>query len=69
LVIWGRHDPYLPPALADRQREAFPGAEVQALDGRGHWPFIDQADRVEQLCLGFLERTQAARRASALQAA
>jgi pimeloyl-ACP methyl ester carboxylesterase len=69
LVIWGRHDPYLPPALADRQREAFPGAEAQILDESGHWPFIDQADRVEQLCVGFLERTLAARRESELQAA
>jgi pimeloyl-ACP methyl ester carboxylesterase/2-polyprenyl-6-methoxyphenol hydroxylase-like FAD-dependent oxidoreductase len=69
LVIWGRHDPYLPPALANRQREAFPGAEVQILDESGHWPFIDQADRVEQLCLGFLEQTRAGRRESELQTA
>jgi pimeloyl-ACP methyl ester carboxylesterase/2-polyprenyl-6-methoxyphenol hydroxylase-like FAD-dependent oxidoreductase len=57
LVIWGRHDPYLPAALADRQREAFPGAQVHVLDGSGHWPFIDQADRVEQLLVGFLQQT------------
>jgi pimeloyl-ACP methyl ester carboxylesterase len=69
LVIWGRGDPYLPPALADRQREAFPGAEVQILEQSGHWPFIDQADRVEQLCVGFLERTLAPRRALELQTA
>jgi pimeloyl-ACP methyl ester carboxylesterase len=69
LVIWGRHDPYLPSALADRQREAFPGAEVRILDESGHWPFIDQAGRVEQLCVGFLERTLAATRESELQAA
>jgi pimeloyl-ACP methyl ester carboxylesterase len=69
LVIWGRHDPYLPSALANRQREAFPGAEVQILDESGHWPFIDQADRVEQLCVGFLAQTLAARREPELQAA
>jgi pimeloyl-ACP methyl ester carboxylesterase len=69
LVIWGREDPYLPPALADRQREAFPGAEVQILEESGHWPFIDQADRVEQLCVGFLERTLAPRREIELQTA
>jgi hypothetical protein len=44
-------------SAADCQREAFPGAEVQILDESGHWPFIDQADHVEQLCIGFLERT------------
>jgi pimeloyl-ACP methyl ester carboxylesterase len=58
LVIWGRHDPYLPPVLAERQREAFPGAETHILDESGHWPFIDHADHVEQLLLGFLERTR-----------
>jgi pimeloyl-ACP methyl ester carboxylesterase/2-polyprenyl-6-methoxyphenol hydroxylase-like FAD-dependent oxidoreductase len=57
LVIFGRHDPVLSPALADRQREAFPGAEIHVLEGSGHWPFIDQAERVEQLLLDFLART------------
>jgi pimeloyl-ACP methyl ester carboxylesterase len=56
LVIWGQHDPYLPPALANRQQEAFPAAETHVLQESGHWPFVDRADRVEQLLLDFLER-------------
>ena len=32
LVLWGRHDPYLSIALAGRQREAFPHAEIRVLD-------------------------------------
>ena len=68
-MIWGRHDPYLPRALAERQREAFPGAEARILDESGHWPFIDQAEVVEQLCVGFLERTLTARRETELQTA
>jgi pimeloyl-ACP methyl ester carboxylesterase len=58
LVIWGRHDPSIPPALAHRQQEAFPAAETHLLEESGHWPFVDHADRVEQLLLGFLERTR-----------
>jgi pimeloyl-ACP methyl ester carboxylesterase len=54
LVIWGRHDPYLPVALAGRQREAFPSARVQVLDGSGHWPFADDPERTERLVLQFL---------------
>jgi pimeloyl-ACP methyl ester carboxylesterase len=54
LVIWGRHDPYLPVALAGRQREWFPSARVQVLDGSGHWPFIDDPERTERLVLEFL---------------
>ena len=41
LVLWGRHDPYIPVAHAERQREAFPGAEVQVLESSGHWRFAD----------------------------
>jgi pimeloyl-ACP methyl ester carboxylesterase len=54
LVIWGRHDPYLPVALAGRQREAFPSARVEVLDGSGHWPFADDPERTERLVLEFL---------------
>jgi pimeloyl-ACP methyl ester carboxylesterase/2-polyprenyl-6-methoxyphenol hydroxylase-like FAD-dependent oxidoreductase len=56
LVIWGEDDPYIPARLAERQREAFPDAEVHVLDESGHWPFVDQADSVEELLLDFLER-------------
>jgi len=49
LVIWGKQDPYLPAALAERQREAFPDAEVHVLEDSGHWPFVDRAERVEEL--------------------
>jgi pimeloyl-ACP methyl ester carboxylesterase len=54
LMIWGRHDPYLPVALAGRQREAFPKARIEILDDSGHWPFIDDPERTERLVLEFL---------------
>jgi pimeloyl-ACP methyl ester carboxylesterase len=54
LVVWGRHDPYLPVGLAERQREAFPRARVEILDGSGHWPFADDPDRVAKLVVPFL---------------
>ena len=41
LVLWGRHDPNLPVEHAERQREAFPSAEVHVLERSGHWPFAD----------------------------
>jgi pimeloyl-ACP methyl ester carboxylesterase/flavin-dependent dehydrogenase len=56
LVIWGKHDPYLPVALAARQREVFPDAEVVVLEGSGHWPFADDPDRVAQAVVPFLRR-------------
>jgi len=54
LVVWGAHDPYLPVALAARQREAFPSAEVAVLDDSGHWPFADDPDAVGRLVEPFL---------------
>jgi pimeloyl-ACP methyl ester carboxylesterase len=59
LVIWGAHDPYLPAALADRQREAFPRAEVHVLHRSGHWPFVDDPDTVAGLLTRFLYREAA----------
>ena len=62
LVIWGRHDPYVPVALAERQREAFPGARVEILDSSGHWPFADDPERTERLVLEFLSTVVGANR-------
>jgi menaquinone-9 beta-reductase len=56
LVVWGKHDPYLPVALAERQREAFPSAEVTILEESGHWPFADDPDGVGRAVEPFLRR-------------
>jgi pimeloyl-ACP methyl ester carboxylesterase len=55
LVIWGEHDAYLPSSYAERQREAFPSADVHVLPASGHWPFADAPDTVERLLTEFLE--------------
>ena len=54
LVLWGRHDPYLPAALADRQRDAFPRAQIRVLERSGHWPFVDDPATVTAELTGFL---------------
>jgi pimeloyl-ACP methyl ester carboxylesterase len=46
LVVWGAHDSYVPVAMADKQREAFPRAEIAILGDSGHWPFADDPDGV-----------------------
>lgn len=56
LVIWGRHDPFIAPEQAERQRESFPRAEVLVLDDSGHWPHLDDPERVADAMVGFLER-------------
>jgi pimeloyl-ACP methyl ester carboxylesterase len=54
LVVWGRHDPYLPVEHAERQRRAFPSANIVVLDGSGHWPFADDPERVADAVVPFL---------------
>jgi len=56
LVIWGRHDPFIPVAQSDHQRESFPSAEVVVFDDSGHWPHIDNPQRATAEIAAFLER-------------
>ena len=53
-VIWGAGDPYIPVSFADRQRSAFPSAQVHLLPDSGHWPFIDDPASVSLLLVDFL---------------
>jgi pimeloyl-ACP methyl ester carboxylesterase len=59
LVIWGEGDAYLPSSFAERQREAFPSADVHVLPASGHWPFADAPETVERLLTEFLTRLPA----------
>jgi pimeloyl-ACP methyl ester carboxylesterase len=54
LVIWGKGDVYLPSAYAERQKDAFPSADVHVLPDSGHWPFADAPETVERLLVEFL---------------
>jgi pimeloyl-ACP methyl ester carboxylesterase len=61
LVIWGTDDAYIPWEQADRQRESFPSARIELLEGLGHWPFLEDPARVSELVIPFLrERVHAA---------
>ena len=54
LVIWGKHDRYLPLWLAERQRDAFPNARLVVLEQSGHFPFVDDPQAVDDVLLPFL---------------
>ena len=56
LVIWGDHDPYIPLAMVQRQRQVFDDLEVVHLPDSGHWPFLDDPVGVEQALIPFLRR-------------
>jgi pimeloyl-ACP methyl ester carboxylesterase len=59
LVVWGAHDPYIPLEMAERQREAFPSAEIEIIEDSGHWPFADDPESVGRLVEPFLRRVVA----------
>lgn len=55
LVLWGSADAYLPWQLAARQREAFPSAKVEVLDGLGHWAFREDPAQIAEHVVPFLQ--------------
>ncbi len=55
LVAWGAEDPYIAAEQARWYARVLPGAELELLEGAGHWPWIDRPELVERVA-GFLNR-------------
>ena len=55
LVLWGDGDKYLPVRFAQFQSRYF-DAQTHILSGSGHWPMVDQPERVREVVLPFLWR-------------
>ncbi|MBA9001938.1 alpha/beta fold hydrolase [Thermomonospora cellulosilytica] len=53
LAVWGARDPYIGAAQALIQRATFPDAEILVLPDSGHWPFIDNPDKVAEATTAF----------------
>jgi pimeloyl-ACP methyl ester carboxylesterase len=50
----GRNRRYIPWQQAERQRESFPSARIELLDGLGHWSFQEDPARVAEAVMPFL---------------
>jgi pimeloyl-ACP methyl ester carboxylesterase len=55
LVIWKRHDPYLPLAVARRAVAAMPAARLVILPGYGHAPHKKNQDAFNRYLLDYLD--------------
>jgi 3-oxoadipate enol-lactonase / 4-carboxymuconolactone decarboxylase len=55
LVVMGADDPATPPAMGEAIRALIPGAELAVLPHAAHILAMEQAGRVNQLLLSFLE--------------
>jgi pimeloyl-ACP methyl ester carboxylesterase len=53
LVLWGDRDPYLPAKFAADYARVLPSAELEIVEGAGHWPWIDD-ERVIGRVLSFV---------------
>lgn len=49
LVLWGDRDIYLPTKFAEAYANALPGAQLEIVQGAGHWPWIDDARAVDRI--------------------
>jgi pimeloyl-ACP methyl ester carboxylesterase len=56
LVIWGKHDPYVPWRYAEYQRAIFRRAEIVYFEDSGHWPFADNPPAFSAALVPFLRR-------------
>lgn len=54
LIVWKRHDPYFPLALARNARELIPGARLEVFPGYGHAPHKQDTSAFNRLLLSFL---------------
>jgi len=55
LLVWKRHDIYLPLAIARRAQKLIPGARLEVLPGYGHAPHGTNNDAFNRLLLDFLD--------------
>jgi pimeloyl-ACP methyl ester carboxylesterase len=49
LLVWGTQDRLVPPVYADEFARRLPAARVQTVDGTGHAPHLEQAERVAKM--------------------
>jgi 4,5:9,10-diseco-3-hydroxy-5,9,17-trioxoandrosta-1(10),2-diene-4-oate hydrolase len=54
-IVWKRHDPYFPVALARRAHKLMPGARLEIIPGYGHAPHGQNGDAFNRLLLDFIE--------------
>ena len=58
LVVWGRDDPIIPVEHGRYAHALVPGSELVELEGAGHFPMLDDPDRVADELAGFVAGTE-----------
>jgi pimeloyl-ACP methyl ester carboxylesterase len=55
LVLWGAEDSVAVMAIGDRLAQEIPGARLERLEGIGHYPQLEDAERTAAAILGFVD--------------
>jgi haloalkane dehalogenase len=55
LIVWGMKDSAFQPYQLERWRQLLPGAQVETIEGAGHWPHEEEPGRVVAAIERFLE--------------
>src|SRR5215218_1886593 len=58
LLLWGENDPFAPLAAARRFESELPGAELEVIDGAGHFVVDDAPERYAGSLVSFLSRAR-----------
>lgn len=55
LIVWKRHDPYMPLKIARRAERLIPGAKLVVLPGYGHAPNKQDREQFNKILVDFLD--------------
>jgi haloalkane dehalogenase len=55
LIVWGMKDSAFQPYQLERWRQLLPGAQVETIEGAGHWPHEEEPGRVIEAIERFLQ--------------
>ena len=55
LIVWGMKDSAFPPYQLERWRRLLPEAQVETIEGAGHWPHEEEPARVVAAIERFME--------------
>jgi pimeloyl-ACP methyl ester carboxylesterase len=58
LIIWGSDDPVIPVAHGRRAHEIVDHSRFVEIPGAGHWPMLDDPDRIVAELTSFMEETE-----------
>jgi maspardin len=56
LIIEADNDPLVEKPLREMLKKTYPGATVKTLHAVGHFPYLNEPDRYNQILMGFLSR-------------